>query len=158
MNNLKAPFPYFGGKSKVANLVWDRLGDVRNYIEPFSGSLAVLLRRPADHTGKVETVNDASHFIANFWRAVQADPHEVAKHADWPVSEADLHARHRWLMQSTASSEFIKRMSYEPDAYDAKVAGWWVWGQCCWIGGGGVQTMDYVLMARLRKSCLKYQA
>ncbi len=24
----------------------------------------------------------------------------------------------------------------DPDFYDAKVAGWWVWGQCCWIGSG----------------------
>ncbi|HAI11083.1 MAG TPA: hypothetical protein DCM28_05220 [Phycisphaerales bacterium] len=104
MSVLKAPFPWFGGKSKVADLVWSRLGDVSNFIEPFAGSVAVLLRRPADHTGKVETVNDASHFIANFWRAVQHDPAEVAKHADWPVSEADLHARHRWLMQSHIAS------------------------------------------------------
>ena len=136
MSVLKAPFPWFGGKSKVADLVWSRLGDVRNYIEPFAGSVAVLLRRPADHTGKVETINDASHFIANFWRAVQHDPAEVAKHADWPVSEADLHARHRWLMQSDAAAEFVTRMSHDPDAFDAKIAGWWVWGQCCWIGGG----------------------
>lgn len=30
---LKAPFPAFGGKSTVADLVWARLGDVRNYID-----------------------------------------------------------------------------------------------------------------------------
>jgi hypothetical protein len=24
----------------------------------------------------------------------------------------------------------------DPDGYDAKIAGWWVWGQCCWIGSG----------------------
>lgn len=40
---LKAPFPYFGGKSKVAHLVWERLGDVHTFIEPFFGSGAVLL-------------------------------------------------------------------------------------------------------------------
>lgn len=46
---LKAPFPWFGGKSRVAHIVWERFGDVPNYVEPFAGSLAVLLRRPADH-------------------------------------------------------------------------------------------------------------
>ena len=40
---LKAPFPYFGGKSRVAHEVWHRLGDVTNFIEPFCGSAAVLL-------------------------------------------------------------------------------------------------------------------
>jgi hypothetical protein len=27
-------------------------------------------------------------------------------------------------------------MKTEPDYYDPKIAGWWVWGQCMWIGGG----------------------
>jgi hypothetical protein len=133
---LKAPFPWFGGKSRVADLVWSRLGDVSNYIEPFAGSLAVLLRRPVDHTGKVETMSDANHFVTNFWRAVLNDPAGVAEHADWPVSEADLHARHRWLMQSELSADFRERMTHDPLAFDARIAGWWVWGQCCWIGGG----------------------
>lgn len=30
---LKAPFPAFGGKSQVASLVWERLGEPRNYID-----------------------------------------------------------------------------------------------------------------------------
>lgn len=44
---LKAPFPYFGGKSKVAPLIWERFGVVSNYVEPFFGSGAVLLARIA---------------------------------------------------------------------------------------------------------------
>lgn len=73
---LKAPFPYFGGKSKVASLVWSRLGDVSNFIEPFCGSAAMLLGRPHKPRDKprAETVNDMNCHIANFWRAVQADP------------------------------------------------------------------------------------
>lgn len=30
---LKAPFPYFGGKALVAADVWERLGDVPNYVD-----------------------------------------------------------------------------------------------------------------------------
>ena len=33
---LKAPFPYFGGKAKVADLVWDRFGNVDNYVSPWA--------------------------------------------------------------------------------------------------------------------------
>src|SRR5689334_19180994 len=50
-NTLKAPFPWFGGKSRVASLVWERFGEVRNYVEPFAGSLAVLLGRPQPFAG-----------------------------------------------------------------------------------------------------------
>lgn len=131
---LKAPFPYFGGKSKVAADVWERFGDVQNYVEPFCGSAAVLLARPTDP--RIETVNDANCFIANFWRAVATDPEAVADFADWPVNEADLHARHRWLMLSEASAEWRERMKTDPEFYDPKVAGWWVWGASCWIGAG----------------------
>jgi hypothetical protein len=46
--------------------------DVDTYNEPFAGSLAVLLGRP--HAPRVETVNDLDCYLANFWRALQADP------------------------------------------------------------------------------------
>ena len=36
---MKSPFIYFGGKRKVAPMIWDALGDVDNYIEPFFGSV-----------------------------------------------------------------------------------------------------------------------
>ena len=131
---LKAPFPYFGGKSKVAPEVWQRFGEVKNYVEPFCGSAAVLLARPDEP--RIETVNDANCFIANFWRALQHDPEAVALHAGWPVNEADLHARHRWLMLSESSAEWRERMKTDPDFYDVRIAGWWVWGASCWIGAG----------------------
>jgi hypothetical protein len=127
-----APFPYFGGKRSVAADVWKRLGQPVQYIEPFCGSAAVLLaaRAPAS----LEVVCDASGFIANFWRAVKHQPGEVATWADYPVSHIDLGARHVWLM---AERERFGAQLQDPDwPGDAKVAGWWLWGQCCWIGSG----------------------
>ena len=128
---MKAPFPWFGGKSRVAHLVWDRFGNVVNYVEPFFGSGAVLLERP--HSPGTETINDADCMVANFWRALQNDPDAVTFYADNPVNEADQHARHLWLC---SQSEFRERMKIDPEYYDAKIAGWWVWGQCIWIGSG----------------------
>jgi hypothetical protein len=132
MSDLVAPFPYFGGKRRIAAEVWRAIGDVDNYVEPFFGSGAVLLARP--HVRGVETVNDACHFIANFWRAVAADPLGVAAHADWPINEADLHSRHWWLLTEGASR--IAKCDGDPAHYDAQVAGWWLWGACAWIGSG----------------------
>lgn len=131
---LKAPFPYFGGKSRIASAVWDRLGDVNNYIEPFAGSAAMLLLRPSPP--RVETLNDADCYVANFWRATAHDPSAVAEYADGPVNECDLHSRHRWLVLSDDAKEFRRRMRSEPEYYDSRIAGYWCWGMCCWIGGG----------------------
>ena len=128
---LRAPFPWPGGKSRAAHLIWSAFGDVANYVEPFAGSLAVLLARPT--APRIETVNDADCYLANFYRAVQHAPEDVARFVDWPVNEADLHARHLWLVSRT---DFRERMKTDPEFFDAKIAGWWVWGLCAWIGTG----------------------
>ena len=130
---MKAPFPWFGGKSRAAELIWSRFGDVDNYVEPFAGSLAVLLDRPhyPFTSTRVETVNDVDAYVVNFWRAIAADPEAVAEHADNPVNEVDLHARHAWLHRQT---EHVERLKCDPDYYDARIAGYWCWGLSSWIG------------------------
>lgn len=130
---LKAPFPWFGGKSRVADLIWERLGDPVNYVEPFFGSGAVLLAR--EHwQGKTETINDKDGFVSNFWRAVKFDPEHVAYWASWPVSENDLHVRNYYLAKRR--EEFRERLEGDPEYFDPMIAGWWVWGLSCSIGGG----------------------
>jgi len=123
---------YFGGKSSIAHIVWQRLGNVPNYVEPFFGSGAVLLRRP--HKPGIETVNDADGMIENFWRSVQQDPEQTAYYADWPVNENSLHAKHAWLVGQKESLQ--AKLEGDPDYYDPKIAGWWAWGMSAWIGSG----------------------
>jgi len=97
-----------------------------------------MLGRPTP--ARIETVNDLDAYLSNFWRAVATDPEAVAHFADWPVNEADLHARHRWLVNQ---AEFRERMKHDPDYFDAKIAGWWVWGICQWIGSGWCATQNW---------------
>lgn len=132
VERLTAPFPWFGGKRKAAHLVWARFGVVKNYVEPFFGSGAVLLGR----SGPIgtETVNDLDGYVANFWRAIQHDPDAVFSFADNPVNENDLHARHVWLVAQ--AEDLRQRLEGDPEFYDAKIAGWWVWGISTWIGSG----------------------
>jgi DNA adenine methylase len=131
--DLQAPYVWFGGKAAIAVEVWRRFGKVRGYVEPFFGSGAVLLARSQPFAG-VETVNDLDGMVSNFWRAVTADPRGVARHADWPVLENDLHARHRWLVGQKAALQ--ERLEADPDYYNAKIAGWWAWGLAVWVGSG----------------------
>jgi len=129
---LKSPFPWFGGKSRVSGLVWDRFGDVPNYVEPFFGSGAVLFGRPT--APGTETINDKDGYIVNFWRAIKHDPGAVAHWAANPVQENELHARHAWLI--TRKDSLRQELEGDPEFCDPKVAGWWVWGISCWIGSG----------------------
>jgi DNA adenine methylase len=129
---LTPPFPYFGTKWRAADLIWERLGDVPNFADPFCGTLGVALRRP--HPPRREIFNDADGMIVNFWRAVQNAPERVACHAARPRFEADLHAVHLELVQ--AKPGLTERLIDDRRYYDAELAGLWVWGQCLWIGKG----------------------
>ena len=80
----------------MAKEVWTRFGVIQNFVEPFFGSGAVMLGRPSPIVGN-ETINDLDGYAANFWRAIKRAPEDVAEHADNPVNENDLHARHVWL-------------------------------------------------------------
>ena len=137
MNNvcLKAPFPYFGGKSKVAHLVWKYLGQPKHYIEPFFGSGAVLLQRPDYNPERhVETVNDKDGFICNVWRSLKFSPEKTAEWADWPVNHADLSARKLKLVKS--EGYLLENLVKDDEWHDPKLAGYWIWAASCWIGSG----------------------
>ena len=135
MTDFKAPFPYFGGKATVALDVWAKLGRVDSYIEPFAGSLAVLLARPDLDPNKKqrEIVNDKDGFVANFWRAMSINPKAVIRYADWPVTQTDLKARCQWFKDQRGP--FTKKVEANPLWYSARIAGWWVWGASCSLMG-----------------------
>ena len=131
--SLAAPFPYFGGKRRAAPRIWQALGDPSGYVEPFAGSAAVLLARPSFKGRRVETLNDADGWLVNTWRAIQLSPDAVAAAAWGPVAEIDYHARLAWL-QERRTPDLVAWLEGDPEAHDAKAAGWWLYVVACGIG------------------------
>ncbi|QOC26059.1 DNA adenine methylase [Microbacterium hominis] len=132
---LTAPFPYFGGKRHVAPMVWDLLGDVEAYVEPFAGSAAVLLGRPEVKGHRREVLNDLDGWITNLWRAIRDRPDEVMSYAGGPVMELDLHARLAWLRERN-NGELADWLAGDPEHCDPKAAAWWLSATIGSIGGG----------------------
>lgn len=132
-NFLKAPFPYFGGKSRVADAVWRRFGKVNGFVDPFCGSCSVLFANP-NWPDCAETINDLDGCLTNVWRSLRHDPEQTAYYADDIVSECCLHAKHSLLVRER--EELTERLTGDPEYFDAKLAGYWIWGMCIWIGGG----------------------
>jgi DNA adenine methylase len=85
MSATLPPFSYFGGKTTLAPAIAALLPKHDHYVEPFAGSLAVLLaKRP---TGW-ETVNDLDGDLMTFWRVLRDRPDELAR-----VAALTPHAR-----------------------------------------------------------------
>jgi hypothetical protein len=45
-----------------------------------------------------------------------------------------LFSRHSWLVRHAHG--LTDKLHADPDYFDAKIAGWWCWGACNWIGSG----------------------
>lgn len=72
---MKPPFAYYGGKTRLAARIAALLPEHRHYVEPFAGSLAVLL---AKQPSKLETVNDIDQNLMVFWRVLRDQPEDLA--------------------------------------------------------------------------------
>jgi DNA adenine methylase len=72
----RSPFPYFGGKTMAAPRIAELLPAHRHYVEPYCGSLAVLL---AKDPAKLETVNDLDGELMAFWRILRERPEDLAR-------------------------------------------------------------------------------
>ncbi len=76
---MKPPFTYFGGKTTLAAAIAALLPAHEHYVEPFAGSLAVLLAKPR---ANMETVNDLDGDIMTFWRVLRNRPNDLARVCD----------------------------------------------------------------------------
>ena len=73
---LMPPFAYYGGKTTLAPIIASLLPPHDHYVEPFAGSLAVLL---AKVPSSAETVNDLDGDLVTFWRALRDRPVDLER-------------------------------------------------------------------------------
>src|ERR1035441_10569578 len=52
------------------------------------------------------------------------------------VWAADVISKWRFSKTTLAAGKRLRKLEADPEFYDAKVAGWWVWGVNAWIGSG----------------------
>lgn len=121
---VKPPFAYYGGKTTLAPVIAGLLPKHEHYVEPFAGSLAVLL---AKTPSRAETVNDLDGDLVTFWRVLRDRPEdlervcsltphgraELALAADLDVAD-DLERARRVFVRLTQSR-----------SHSMKQTGWW---------------------------------
>lgn len=121
---VKPPFAYYGGKTTLAPTIAELLPEHEHYVEPFAGSLAVLL---AKKPSRAETVNDLDGDLVTFWRVLRdrtedlervcsLTPHsrgELSIAADLDITD-DLERARRVFVRLTQSR-----------SHSMKQTGWW---------------------------------
>ena len=110
MTAVLPPVPYFGGKITAAPRIVSLLPPHQHYVEPYAGSLAVLLAKPR---APFETVNDLDQQLVTFWRVLRdrrpdleyvcaLTPHSRAEHAAaYEAAADDLEVARRVWVQLT---------------------------------------------------------
>lgn len=120
---MKPPFPYYGGKIRLADAIARMLPEHDHYVEPFAGSLAVLLaKKPSD----METVNDLDQDLVTFWRVLRDRPEDLAAacaltpHSrvehdaayDLDVADDVERARRVWVLLSQGRGSTLRRTGW----------------------------------------------
>lgn len=124
----KVVYPYWGCKQKCTDIIWDRLGKVDVFIDPFMGSNIVALRNPYYTHLKQEIINDHNGYLINFWRSIKFDPARTAFYADFPSSHIQLTANHKIL--HSRFNDLPELLKADPFYYDPVCAGLWAYTMC----------------------------
>lgn len=124
MSAIKSPIQYFGAKQQIADKIVELMPAHEGYIEPYAGSLSVLLAKPQ---AKIEVVNDLDHRLMTFWRVLRDRPEELLHVAELtPHSRAELDgaaaldetlddlemARQVWVLLTQGRSRTMKRTGW----------------------------------------------
>lgn len=76
---LRAPFAWIGGKSKLADDIVAMMPEHRLYVEVFGGALNVLYRKPKPVTARqTEVVNDVNGELVNLHRVIKQRPESLS--------------------------------------------------------------------------------
>lgn len=77
---MKAIFKYPGSKWSIANWIISFFPEHHSYLEPFSGSAAVLMNKPRSN---IETINDLDGNVVNLFEWIKRDPEKLAHEIYW---------------------------------------------------------------------------
>ena len=87
-SSARSPFPWFGGKQRMAENIIGLFPEHNVYVEVFGGGASVLLSK---QPGKLDVYNDADGGLVNFFRCLRDQPDKLV-----PLLELTPYAREEW--------------------------------------------------------------
>lgn len=129
---MRPPTPYFGSKATIAAQIVALLPEHGHYVEPFAGSMAVLL---AKQPSPMETVNDLDGDLVNFWRILRDRPEDLTRvceltphsrvelTAAWEPAADDLErARRVWVRLTQGRGGTMRRTGWRHSIADVSTS------------------------------------
>lgn len=114
----KTLYPYWGSKTKVGHIIWDYIGDVDKFIDPFGGSFSTLLTRPKmPRPNQYEIMNDIYGVLVNTMRAIKYAPDLVAE-GTRQIPRSSVEAWSRAANLKLADKEMVTNLISDKDWYD----------------------------------------
>lgn len=86
---MQGPFPYVGGKNRLAKKIIALLPEHTTYVEPFAGGAQVFFNK---QPSPVEVLNDLNEDIVNFFRVCQSHYEELIRYLRFSVASRRVHA------------------------------------------------------------------
>ena len=122
--DVKPPFAYYGGKTTLAPTIASLLPAHDHYVEPFAGSLAVLL---AKKPSRAETVNDLDVDLVTFWRVLRDQPDELERVcALTPHARAELRVSNDLdVVDDVERARRVWVRLTQSRSHSMKPSGWW---------------------------------
>jgi DNA adenine methylase len=77
------PFPYIGGKNRLARLIIAQIPPHKTYVEPFAGGAQVFFHKTPS---EVEVLNDLNGEIVNFFRVCQSHSPELLRYIQYMIA------------------------------------------------------------------------
>lgn len=97
-STARSPFPWFGGKQKLADEIVALFPEHNVYVEVFGGGASVLLAKPP---GRLDVYNDLDEGLVNFFRVLRDRPEEIVARLELtPYSRLEWErARERYTIE-----------------------------------------------------------
>lgn len=125
MSTARTVIAYHGSKNVLADQIVDLMPEHRGYIEPFAGSLSVLL---AKSRSRFECVNDLDGDLMTFWRVLRDRATDLER-----VATLTPHSR----------AEYLACGTLRPDPYDELEHARRVWVKLSQGRGGQLRTTGW---------------
>lgn len=106
---MKAPFPYIGGKSKLAPTIIQLIPEHTTYCEVFAGAAWVFFGK---EPSKFEVINDRDGELISFYRVVQNHPEEFLKQFRFCLTSREVFNDWKTQMDAGGLTDIQKAARY----------------------------------------------